>query len=86
MRALAPALHGGREGEGGGGEGCAPGSVVLTVATAADGLPMHLVALYAPSGGLGLMIKPLERRALLVRLGLGLPPAGAAAAPTEEAR
>jgi hypothetical protein len=30
------------------------------------------------------MIKPLERRALLVRLGLGLPPAGAAAAPTTE--
>ncbi len=32
------------------------------------------------------MIKPLERRALLVRLGLGLPPAGAAAAPTTEKR
>ena len=55
---------------------------MLTVASAADGLPMHLVALFAPSGGLGLMIKPLERRALLVRL--GLPPAGAAAAPTDD--
>ena len=47
--------------------------MVLTVAAAADGLPMHLVALYAPSGGLGLMIKPLERRALLVRLGSTTP-------------
>ena len=61
---------------------CQPGSVVLSCA-AADGQPLHLVALYAPSGGLGCMVKPLERRALLARL-LGASAAAPAGAPSEE--
>ena len=61
---------------------CQPGSVVLSCA-AADGLPLHLVALYAPSGGLGCMIKPLERRALLARL-LGAAAPAPEGAPREE--
>ena len=48
---------------------CRPGSIVLAC-TAADGLPLHMVGLYAPSGALGHRIKPLERQALLVRLGV----------------
>ena len=72
MRALAPALAAAPPGA------CAPGSVVLTVA-AADGLPMHLVALYAPSGGLGLLIKLDLTLSLSLSLSLTLTPQVASA-------
>ena len=73
MRALAPALAAAPPGA------CAPGSVVLTVAAAADGLPMHLVALYAPSGGLGLLIKLDPTLSLSLSLTLTLTPQVASA-------
>jgi len=46
---------------------CQPGSVVLSC-IADDGLPLHLAALYAPSGALGARVNALERQALLSRL------------------
>ena len=48
---------------------CAPGCVILSCA-AADGRPLHVAALYAPSGALGARGKGLERTALLARLGV----------------
>jgi 16S rRNA C967 or C1407 C5-methylase (RsmB/RsmF family) len=46
---------------------CQPGSVVLSC-IGDDGLPLHLAALYAPSGALGARVNALERQALLSRL------------------
>ena len=46
---------------------CQPGSVVLE-ATTAQGQQIRIVALYAPSGSLGAMVKGLEKEALTFRL------------------
>ena len=49
---------------------CAPGSVLLSCRPADGGPPMHVVALYAPSGALGPRVKGLERQAMHARLRL----------------
>ena len=54
---------------------CRPGSVTL-VCTPEDGLPLCVIALYAPSGALSPMVKGLEKHALLFRLGVQLPTGG----------
>ena len=48
---------------------CKPGSVVLVAAAGA--LPLHVIALYAPSGALCPMVKGLEKQGLLFRLEAG---------------
>ena len=75
---------------------CVPGSVAITCenlgATAAGGGgSISFVALYAVSGGLGPMVKPLERHNLLFRMGVEAPAneqgtgsAGAAKGPADE--
>lgn len=62
--------------------GTQPGSVVLSCAPAGDGPPVHVVAMYAPSGNLCAMVKGLERQALHFHLGAASP----STAPTEEAQ
>lgn len=71
LAASEPALHAEL------GRTCRPGSVVLTTRPHADGLPLHVVVLYAPSGAVSAMVKGLEKSALLFRLQAG---SGAAAA------